>query len=380
MKTFVFLCVFVPCSYVAAAQPAMLHTGSLEEMVSSVLEERRSLYIHLPDGYARSNDRYPVLYVLDAEWNFRKVVGIVDHLSASRRIPPMIVVGVPNRLRAGRISRFTDLAPAHAERTESAGAQRFLRFVAEELIPFVDERYRTAPHRTLLGHSLGGLFAVFALLEKPEAFTGFIAISPSLGRNSQQQVKNAAVRFGASFPRNKNLQLFLGNEGGNTQLGTESFVAVLKENAPAGLQWQFRHLAHEDHVSVYHQSAYEALESIFDGWFIPEEYLTDHDISVVERHYASLSERLGFEVPVPELYYLQLGYRILATRDFEYGRWTFGRYVEVFPHSAAAWVGLGDVQLMAGTFEEARISYQKALEVDPSNERAEIMNQALKSH
>ena len=361
------------------AQPDTINIGSITRFQSDVLGEERPLYIHLPESYGTSTNYYPVLLVLDGEWNFRKTVGIVEHLSESGRIPAMIVVGIPNVFRAGRPSRIEDLAPAASGSTEEAGADRFLRFITEELVPDIDKQYRTQPHRTLLGHSLGGLFTVFALLEKPDSFSAFISISPSLGRNNQQQVKRMTAFFDRNTSLKKNLQLGLGDEGGNTQLGTEALVKILDQSVPQDFDWQFRHMKDEDHASVFHNSTYQSLESIFKGWKIPETYLSDLDISIAERHYQALSDRIGFEVPVPEAYYYQLGYRILSELEFDYAAWTFDRYAQAYPTAATAWVGLGDVQLMQGQIESALSFYEKALTINPAEERASRLVEALKA-
>ncbi|MEM8488868.1 MAG: alpha/beta fold hydrolase [Bacteroidota bacterium] len=367
----------------AVAQPAALKTGDLDHINSEVLAETRQIYIHLPNGYHEGNDKqgvderkqYPVLLVLDAEWNFRKVVGIVDNLSASERIPPHIIIGIPNTLRAGRPARIQDLAPSM--NTAEDGASSFLSFIADELIPHLDQTYRTEPHYTLLGHSMGGLFTIYALLERPESFAAFIAISPSLGRNNQQQVARASAVFAEQANLNKNLHVVLGNEGGNTQAGTEALVSILEQAAPEKLKWQFHPMVSEDHVSVFLPGTYKAMEAIFDGWKIPEAYLTDLDISIVERHYAALSDKLGFDVPVPARYYTEFGYKILATQEYDYAQWTFEQYAAAYPHAAGPHVGMGDVQLMQGAFEAAQAAYKAALERNANNTRAQHMLDTL---
>ena len=361
------------------AQPAALTTGHLDHIDSATLEERRPLYIHLPDGYALSTNRYPVLYILDGEWHFRKVVGIVDHLSSSGLIPEMIVVGIPNTVRAGKPSRLADLAPAMTGAPEN-GAANFLQFITDELIPFIENKHRTHPHRTIMGHSLGGLFAVYAMTERPNDFTGYLAISPSLGRNNQQEVHKAASFLSSRSSLKKTLALVIGNEGGNTWIGTDALVQVLKQSAPDDLAWVFNHMKDEDHVSIVHKGVYDALTFVFDGWQIDEALLTDHDVSIVERHYDALSSRLGFDIPVPELYYTTLGYRILAELEFDYAIWTFNQYKEAYPTSAEAHVGLADVHLMQGNLETAHQHYTDALVLDKNNERALWMSKSLSSH
>ena len=98
---------------------------------------------------------------------------------------------------------------------------------------------------------------------------------------------------------------------------------------------------------------YDALEWIYERWKVPEELLTDHDISIVQRHYEGLSKRLGFKVDVPEQYFTRLGYQILMEHEFDYARWTFDQYHEAYPTSSHPFVGLGDVALMQGRLKRS---------------------------
>ena len=239
------------CFYVVA-QPNMLQNGEQLPVDSKLLGERRTLLVHLPDTYDATNGVHPVLIVLDGEWNFRNAVAISEHLAASGRIPGMIVVGITNRIRNGRPSRLTDLTPAgpgDAPGGIYGGAELFRRFLTEEVIPLINEMYHTAPHHILAGHSLGGLFSVYTMLESPEAFDAFVAISPSLGRNNQQQVERARGLYKEGTALPKAFHLSMGNEGGNTMLGVEAFAKVLNRHVDDHSRWHFEPYPKEDHVS-----------------------------------------------------------------------------------------------------------------------------------
>ncbi|MFK7846768.1 MAG: alpha/beta hydrolase-fold protein [Rhodothermales bacterium] len=358
-------------------QETALHIGEQIEIASAVLGETRDLLIHKPAGYGVVDARFPVLYVLDGEWNFQKTVAIVDHLQASGRIPGLIVVGIPNTMRNGRPARIQDLAPAMHHKNTPGAATQFSSFISTEVIPHIDAAYKTQPYRMLAGHSLGGLFVVFNMLNNPDAFNVYIAMSPSLGRNNQQQVKNADQLFDIPNPLNKTLYLSIANEGGNTLLGTEALVAVLEEKAPAELDWHFSRYDDEDHVSLFHPAIYDALESIFDGWTIPEQHLTDHDVSIAQRHYAQLSTKFGFNIKVPESIYTTLGYRILAEREFSYAQWTFEQQLMDYPESSEAHVGMGDAYLLQGEIDKAATSYQQALQLNAMQERVQAILKGL---
>ena len=379
--TRLFFCLFFLhfLSLPSYSQSGMLSNGEQLSLHSSYLKEERSLFIHTPSSYSRAGTPYPVLVALDGEWSFRNAVAITEHLAASGRMPPMIVVGIPNSIRDGRPTRFRDLTPAGpgGANSNNGGAEQFLLFIVDEALPFIEERYTTAPHRVLVGHSLGGLFTVYAMLENPEAFNAFFSISPSLGRNNQQQVQRALDLYsqGALYPAA--FHLSMGNEGGNTLLGVEAFAEVLNTHAAEDFRWKYEAYEEEDHVSVVYRSLNDALQWTYEGWTVPEHLLTDNDISIVQRHYQAISKRLGIDVNVPEHYYTRLGYRILGEQDFDYAIWTFKQYHEAYPGSSGDLVGLGDTELMRGEFEKASAYYEQALVLNPHDERASHMQKAL---
>jgi predicted alpha/beta superfamily hydrolase len=77
----------------------------------------------------------------------------------------------------------------------SGGADRFLDFIQTELIPEIDRRYRTEACRIFTGHSLGGLIAIYILVNCPEMFQAYIASSPSLWWDDQHTLRQAAGLF-----------------------------------------------------------------------------------------------------------------------------------------------------------------------------------------
>jgi predicted alpha/beta superfamily hydrolase len=134
--------------------------GKAFKIQSGILKEERALLFYLPEDYDTSSDRYPVLYLLDGDAHFHHVTGIVQFQAKQKVIPPMIVVALANT------DRTRDFTPFKIERRPTSGeADRFLEFLRREVIPLVDAQYRTQPFQILVGHSLGGLLAVYSLLQ-----------------------------------------------------------------------------------------------------------------------------------------------------------------------------------------------------------------------
>lgn len=161
--------------------------GSEVRKISSsiVAGQEYELHILLPGGYSGSHKKYPVVYVMDSQWDFPVVKSIYGQQYFDGFIPELIVVGVtwgginpnPDSLRA------RDYTPTNEARLkQSGGADQFLDFMKKELFPFVEKNYNAdADNRTLMGCSLGGLFTLYTLFTHTDMFTGYAAASPAVG-------------------------------------------------------------------------------------------------------------------------------------------------------------------------------------------------------
>src|ERR1700709_283546 len=167
--TIILLAFVLPSFYVSARAQSQnnFSLGFADSVKSNILKEQRQLLIYTPyqgkKSRAATKDNYPVIYVLDGENNFRSVAIIVERLADMGLCPPMIVVGIPNT------DRSRDLTPTTvANNTDgvknSGGGERFLSFMDKELIPYIESNYLTAPYKLFMGHSLGGLMVVQAIV------------------------------------------------------------------------------------------------------------------------------------------------------------------------------------------------------------------------
>lgn len=159
----------------------------VQRLISSIDGQEYVLYVFLPEAYSTSTKTYPVLYLMDAQWDFPMVTGLVESQADDGFVPPMIVVGITwggNNPNYGYL-RFKDLTPSHSERfPQSGNAPKFLAFVKKEMIPFIESNYRASKSdRTIMGNSLGGFFGLYAMFVEPGLFNRFILSSPTLGYN-----------------------------------------------------------------------------------------------------------------------------------------------------------------------------------------------------
>jgi predicted alpha/beta superfamily hydrolase len=298
------LMVFAPLAASATPQgPEPVAIGEKFQIESKVLAETRTYVIHTPASYKSGKDAYPVLVLQDAENNFAHTSAAVNLLSGNGRIPAMIVVGINNT------DRRRDMTPSKPStgfggtpfEGSAGGADKFLSFIADELLPTIDRNYRTRPYRVLIGHSLGGLFAVYALINRPEVFKGYLVISPSLWWDDQALVKAAQPFFAAHKDLRADLYMSMANEGEEMLGGAWKLSAVLEESKLPLLRWQFKRSPEEEHGTIPYISTYEGLQAIFAGYRIadPVALFEEGGLPAFERHYAQVSKRMGYTVGVP---------------------------------------------------------------------------------
>ena len=230
---------------------------------SQALEETRTLDIHLPRDYGESQNRYPVLYLLDGEWSFEKFVPMVESLIEEDRIPDLIIVSVENLNEHTRLRDFTPSAVAKFP--GSGGADAFLRFIQTDLIPYVDDNYRTTPVRLICGHSLAGLMSAYTFLKLPALFSGSIASSPSFSWDNQLMVRTLEADLQQSSFQVNFLFLAIGSEEFPTYLEAMiMFIPVIEAGAPEGLRWRYQLYQNENHETVHNFSFPDGLRHFFE--------------------------------------------------------------------------------------------------------------------
>ena len=185
--------------------------GETTQIQSKILKESRSLLISKPPGYDSGTDRYPVLYLLDGETHFQYTSAMANFLAVDDRVPEMLVVGIDSEDSQHRTHDLTSPSTDETDNRFSpgnGGADVFLSFMADELVPFIDKTYRTRPYRLLVGHSFGGLFAIYALVKKPHLFNAYVAADPSLYWNKGPWLRrqSGSSRPQTNFKRTFTLQ------------------------------------------------------------------------------------------------------------------------------------------------------------------------------
>ncbi|PAJ72590.1 esterase [Pseudoalteromonas sp. NBT06-2] len=296
--SFIITTVLILISNTSFATPFNL--GERVEINSKLLNEARELQILLPENYqANPNATYPVIYLLDGDYNFHAVSGMLDLMAnKAQLIPDVILVGIADKGTDKYRQYMTPEALTSPLKAQDKGkANAFLSFINKELKPYIKQNYRTADNNILVGHSIAGLFVLNALVEQPDSFNHYISSSPSLWLNNQAFAKSANEKISKNTHKPVSLYLSLGDE---TRMNQYGFINILDELQPTNINWKFTHYPDENHNSVGLISLRNSLKSIFKGWFIAEKTLkTKHAPSTIVSHYKKLASELNINQAIP---------------------------------------------------------------------------------
>ncbi|MGA9589780.1 MAG: alpha/beta hydrolase-fold protein [Salegentibacter sp.] len=168
--------------------PFITSAQTIYETISSEkLGETRELKIQLPRNYEKNTEKsYPVMIVLDGDYLFEPVAGIVDYYSYWEDMPEMIVVGVN---QAGSREKDANYDTQRFLPADQGAA--FFEFLGMELLQKIDEKYRTAPFHMIIGHDFSANFINYYLLKPNPIFKGYINLSPDLAPKMADRITHA---------------------------------------------------------------------------------------------------------------------------------------------------------------------------------------------
>jgi predicted alpha/beta superfamily hydrolase len=248
------------------SQDVTIRLGIAETVPSERLDETRRLIVHLPDGYDSSEERYPVLYLLDGtRESVLETIAALNKLRADGFAPRVLIVAIEN------VSRDRDMMPLSTQsyRVSNPGAERFLGFIADELIPHVDRTYRATEQRILVGKSLSGLFTLYALLTRPELFDAYVGRSAGwLGDMNDYFSALTDVAFQrADQYESKTIFMSMSLMDSFDPDGTihrQMLTFSERISAQLGGRVRYRYETYETHPHVPYPSLYDGLRFVFD--------------------------------------------------------------------------------------------------------------------
>ena len=217
---------------------------------STVLKEKRQIQVYVPDGYKNSNKKYPVIYLLDGQRFFLYGVSLYQSFSAFNLTPDFIVVGITN-------------SQAKRMRTFSYNSDNFLSYLEKEVVPFVNQTYRTNNKRLLFGWAYGGGFGLKAFTKNPNLFDGYILSSTFPVSNKLENLKALVTKQ----PNLKHYLYFSADQINESSVYNEALkLDTLLQKSSANLRWNFHKLQGEKHRSTPYTSLYHGILEYFENY------------------------------------------------------------------------------------------------------------------
>lgn len=248
-----FLAIFTFTSNAAeiSAKPIHYEFGTKYTLNSKLMNEKRALLVHLPDGYKQSSKKYPVVYLLDGDAHFKHAVTAANVLHENDLIPQVIIVAISNN----EGTRARDL---------TSNRSRFTAFVVDEVPEFISGEFRTNGQRTLFGHSaMGGLSLFLMRGENTDIFDHYIVASPSIGMKSVDSFERI---FKSKGTLKKSLYFTMGGIESEQEAinpaAIKGLAELLKKTAPKDFKWHYDDLPEQVHMTTPYDTLYRGLTRV----------------------------------------------------------------------------------------------------------------------
>jgi hypothetical protein len=252
-----------------AQYPAVTIPGSEVRKITSklVAGQEYELHIMLPGGYKSADKKYPVVYLMDSQWDFPLVTGLYGKYYYDGFIPELIIVGVT---WAGEHANYDslrkrDYTPTKVDAIpQSGGADQFLAFMKQELFPFIESNYKAdGNNRTLMGCSGGGVFTLYTLFTQPDLFTGYASATPYIPWDNEVLYKYEQEFAKKRLPNPVRVFMTVGDVE-ITRPAFEKFSATMVAHKNPSVRLHSKILENTGHSGTQHETYARGLQFIFE--------------------------------------------------------------------------------------------------------------------
>lgn len=253
---------------------------------SEILGEKRDIWIYLPkseDDPDLNKHEYPVVYLFDAEEQYAAVRELIlqEDTDGKKVFGDIIIVAIRNTHHRNRdLTPTNSMLDSNGKKTRSfkpsGGGDRFIAFIEQELIPYIEAKYPVSSDRILLGHSLGGLSAINILLHHPQMFNGYIASDPSIWWDEKLMLTEARQILSTEQFNGKSLYFSIANttppfidiEHIHTDTSAKTnhirsifeLCDILQQNPGNGLHFSYKFYDQDNHDSVAIKTARDGIQ------------------------------------------------------------------------------------------------------------------------
>lgn len=352
MRKIVVLLLFI--SFLGQAQDNVI----FKKFNSVSTNSERILKIYIPDSYAESEkSTYPVAIILDAEFLFDVYVANAKLFAARDKAPEQIVVGI---FQNQNDERYTDCDYSIDTGLPNAESSQFYGFIRDELLPYLENNYRTSLFKTIVGNTLTGNFINYFFLEPTPLFNAYMSVNPSfapfMDEKLEAQSQNLITQYffylsGGDFNTAKRIE------------GINKVNSLLRLSENPNFKYKYDDFSNSSKTASIGQSLASGLGFTFQLFAaISQEEFDEHianmepgdAIEYLERKYVEIEYLYGSNVKIRESDIYKIEPIIIDKSNGDYLE-EFGKMImRLYPETP-----LGDYYI--GLYYETGYDYKKAL-------------------
>jgi uncharacterized protein len=389
MKKVYFLVIFFSVLTIVKINAQIGHPiniGKIDTIYSRILDEKRTVWVYVPNTDVKNKFakvKYPVIYLLDGDLAFSSIVGMTQYLSSSPLglCPEVIVVGIIHK------DRFKDLTPTNvktdtSDKNTSGGGEKFLSYIENEVMPYINYTYPTLPYNVFVGHSLGGLTVMQTFIHHYSVFNAYISLDASMSWDNQKLLNETKTLLKKVDTMDKPLYLAIAN---TMKAGMDT--STIKKDITSGTLHirslleleQLLKVNKKNFSSIYYSNyahrpsfltgTYDGLLFLFKNFkfILKENYFSTSSFDALQRelktHFAKFSSELGFKYNPPEKLINTMGNDAMSRKQMIQAEYLFKLNITNYPTSFNAFDVLANFYVTQNNKDKAIEYFKKALSI-----------------
>ena len=268
---------------------------------SQKLNEDREITISLPFSYAQNKTKkYPLLIILDGDYLLDPFEGALKYGAYWDDMPEVIIVGITQNQKNERES---DCTIDQETGLPQEKGEAFFEFIGQELLPYLQKNYRTAPFKIIAGHDVTAGFLNFYLYKDNPLFNGYISLSPDLTTGMEE---NIPARLALA---KQPLFYYHSTADGDLKSTQKQIIrmdSIAKEIKNPNVNYRFDNFIGDSHYSLVIQSIPKVLYQFFSVYqpiSIPEyndkiAVLPSGYVDYLIKKYEVVEKVLGLKAPI----------------------------------------------------------------------------------
>lgn len=334
---------------------------------SKILDQDRIIDIYLPANYFNTNDRCAIQIIIGHKQRSSMYYALSNYLGEPyhvengilHTIPETIVIGF-RTLNGGRELRYED------------DWKSISKFISQELITYISEKYRTNGYKTLIGHSVGGGFVLKSMFSGSVDFNAYYCTAPTESKYLVALIKEGFSQNDIIPTSKKRLILACGkNDKEIPFIENKELIDELSKISNENFSFRNIELENADHHSIFPSTITDALLFMFEDWrFDLTDSQTDHATELLVEHYKNLSNTTGISITPPENDFYLLTYLLFTRNNTNEKISVLKKCKEYYPKALMADAYLARTYYMIDDFENAMTFNKIALQLNPENKFA----------